>query len=52
MKCPMMGACGGGDWLVTMMTLKTILAIWILVVPFMFLKRFDRLLKILEDKKK
>lgn len=51
MKCSMMGA-GGGDWFVTMMTLKAIIAVWIIVIPFMFLKRLDKLLKILEDKKK
>jgi len=41
-----------GDWFTSMMIMKTVLAIWILIVPMMFLRRFDKLLKILEDKKK
>jgi len=49
MKCPM-GM--NGDWFTSMMIMKTVLAIWILIVPMMFLRRFDKLLKILEDKKK
>ena len=49
MKCPMMG---GGDLFVSMMIFKMTLVIWILIVPLMFLRRFDKLLKILEDKKK
>lgn len=51
MKCHMMGM-GGGDLFTSMMVLKMTLAVWILIVPLMFLRRFDKLLKILEDKKK
>jgi hypothetical protein len=47
----MMGM-GSGDFFASMMVLKTILVIWILIVPMMFLRRLDKLLKILEDKKK
>lgn len=50
MKCCM--GMGGGDVFASMMVLKTILVIWILIVPLMFLRRLDKLLKILEDKKK
>jgi len=51
MKCPMMGM-GGGDLFAWMMVFKMTLVIWILIVPLMFLRRLDKLLKILEDKKK
>jgi len=43
---------GAGDLFVSMMIFKMTLVIWILIVPLMFLRRFDKLLKILEDKKK
>lgn len=49
MKCPMMG---GSDWFAAMMALKIIIAVWILIIPLFFLRRFDKLLEILEDKKK
>ena len=50
MRCPM--GAGGPEFLASMLMLKAILVIWVLIVPLMFLKRLDKLLKILEDKKK
>ncbi len=51
MKCPIMSGYSC-DPFSAMLALKMFIAIWVAVVPLMFLKRLDKLLKILEDKKK